>query len=96
MALIIRLLQFFVVEKNQVTKQNNSSSSKRGEKRNSRVKPKSRCDPFSLKNGMVGLNSAAGGNNFLGMNQFPFLQIFYAISFDKSKYFAFLSGVVII
>lgn len=73
MALIIHLFQFFIVEKNQVTKQNNSSSSKRGEKRNSRVKHKCRSDPFSLKNGMVGLNSAAGGNNFLGMNQFPFL-----------------------
>ncbi|KAH6777533.1 hypothetical protein C2S52_007004 [Perilla frutescens var. hirtella] len=54
-------------EKNLITKQNNSSSSRRGDKRNSRVKHKSRCDPFSLKNGLVGFNSATGGNNFLGM-----------------------------
>lgn len=54
-------------EKNQITKQNNSSSSRRGDKRNCRVKQKSRCDPFSLKNGLVGFNSATGGNSFLGM-----------------------------
>ncbi|KAL1556864.1 hypothetical protein AAHA92_12428 [Salvia divinorum] len=53
-------------EKNQIIKQNNSSSSRRGDKRTSRLKQKSRCEPFSLKNGLVGFNSAAGGNNFLG------------------------------
>ncbi|XP_047980051.1 uncharacterized protein LOC125221822 isoform X3 [Salvia hispanica] len=53
-------------EKNQIIKQNNSSSSRRGDKRTSRLKQKSRCEPFSLKNGLVGFSSAAGGNNFLG------------------------------
>ncbi|XP_057810457.1 uncharacterized protein LOC131024914 [Salvia miltiorrhiza] len=54
-------------EKNQIIKQNNSVSSRRGDKRTSRFKQKSRCDPFSLKNSLVGFNSAAGGNSFLGM-----------------------------
>ncbi|KAL0447871.1 UNVERIFIED_CONTAM: hypothetical protein Slati_1915000 [Sesamum latifolium] len=51
-------------EKNQLVKQKNSSTSRRGDKRNSKVKNKNRCDSFSLKNGLVGFNSATGGNNF--------------------------------
>lgn len=60
----------FVVEKNQLIKQKNSSAGRRGEKRNSKVKQKNRCDSFSLKNGLVGFSSAAGGNNFFGMASF--------------------------
>ncbi|KAK4422565.1 hypothetical protein Salat_1839000 [Sesamum alatum] len=67
-------------EKNQLVKQKNSSTSRRGDKRNSKVKHKNRSDSFSLKNGLVGFNSAAGGNNFLGI---------YGLkpdSFDITKY----------
>ncbi|KAL8498530.1 hypothetical protein ACS0TY_021746 [Phlomoides rotata] len=53
-------------EKNQLIKQKNNSAGRRGEKRNSKVKHKNRCDSFSLKNGLVGFSSAAGGNNFFG------------------------------
>ncbi|KAI3453761.1 hypothetical protein Pfo_010424 [Paulownia fortunei] len=56
-----------ISEKNQLVKPKNSSTSRRGDKRNSKVKHKSRCDSFSLKNGLVGFNSAAGGNNFFGI-----------------------------
>ncbi|KAL3619226.1 hypothetical protein CASFOL_036796 [Castilleja foliolosa] len=56
-----------VTEKNQLVKQKNSSTSRRGDKRNSKATQKSRCDSFSLKNGLVGFNSAAGGNNFIGL-----------------------------
>lgn len=55
----------FIVEKNQLIKQKNSSAGRRGEKRNS--KHKNKCDSFSLKNGLVGFSSTAGGNNFFGM-----------------------------
>ncbi|KAK6117042.1 hypothetical protein DH2020_049218 [Rehmannia glutinosa] len=57
----------FVIEKHQLVKQKNSSISRRGDKRNSKINQKSRCDSFSLKNGLVGFNSAAGGNNFIGI-----------------------------
>ncbi|XP_011073346.1 uncharacterized protein LOC105158310 isoform X3 [Sesamum indicum] len=55
-------------EKNQLFKQKNSSTSRRGDKRNSKVKHKNRCDSFSLKNGLIGFNSATGGNNFYGIH----------------------------
>ncbi|KAL8053923.1 hypothetical protein ABFS82_05G106800 [Erythranthe guttata] len=55
-----------ISEKNQLVKEKNSSISKRGDKRNSKAKNKIKCD-FSLKNGLIGFNSAAGGNNFLGI-----------------------------
>ncbi|KAL6547783.1 hypothetical protein OROHE_009488 [Orobanche hederae] len=56
-----------VSEKNQLVQQKNSSTSRRGDKRNSKANYKSRCDSFSLKSGLVGFNSAAGGNNFIGI-----------------------------
>ncbi|KAK6129986.1 hypothetical protein DH2020_036268 [Rehmannia glutinosa] len=56
-----------ISEKHQLVKQKNSSISRRGDKRNSKFNQKSRCDSFSLKNGLVGFNSAAGGNNFIGI-----------------------------
>ncbi|KAG8382191.1 hypothetical protein BUALT_Bualt05G0051100 [Buddleja alternifolia] len=59
-------IQFIVIEKTQMVKQKNSSTCRRGDKRNSKVH-KNRCDSFSLKNGLVGFNSAAGGNNFFGI-----------------------------
>ncbi|KAL0297582.1 UNVERIFIED_CONTAM: hypothetical protein Sradi_6810300 [Sesamum radiatum] len=72
-------------EKNQLVKPKNSSTSRRGDKRNSKVKHKNRCDSFSLKNGLVGFNSATGGNNFYGV---------YGLkpdSFDITKYVKELS-----
>ncbi|KAL6544126.1 hypothetical protein OROGR_010623 [Orobanche gracilis] len=54
-------------EKNQLVQQKNSSTSRHGDKRNSKANYKSRCDSFSLKSGLVGFSSAAGGNNFIGI-----------------------------
>ncbi|PIN01559.1 hypothetical protein CDL12_25934 [Handroanthus impetiginosus] len=56
-----------ISEKNQLVKQKNNSASRRGDKRNCKVKHKSRCESFSLRNGLVGFNSAAGGNNYFGI-----------------------------
>ncbi|KAL3499293.1 hypothetical protein ACH5RR_038386 [Cinchona calisaya] len=50
-------------EKTQIPKQRTNSNSKRGDKRNGRV-PKSRCDSFGLKNGLISFSSVAGGGNF--------------------------------
>ncbi|KAL3818015.1 hypothetical protein ACJIZ3_003920 [Penstemon smallii] len=55
-----------VSEKTQKVRQKNNSNSKRGDRRNNKVN-KNRCDSFSLKNGFVGINSTAGGNNFFGL-----------------------------
>ncbi|KAI3468679.1 hypothetical protein Pfo_025342 [Paulownia fortunei] len=55
-----------ISEKTKVAKQKNSYNCRCGEKRNSKVH-KNRCDSFSLKSGLVGFNSTAGGNNFFGV-----------------------------
>ncbi|PSS09378.1 Plasma protease C1 inhibitor like [Actinidia chinensis var. chinensis] len=56
-----------IKEKNQTAKQKNVLNGKRGDKRNCKVFTKGKYDYFSLKAGMVSFNSAAGGNNFLGI-----------------------------
>jgi hypothetical protein len=54
-----------ISEKNQLVKQQ-SLTSRRGDKKNGKVKHKNRCDKFTLKSGLVGFSSAAGGINFFG------------------------------
>ncbi|XP_071918150.1 uncharacterized protein [Coffea arabica] len=56
--------KFTVAEKSQMPKQRNNSNAKRNDKRNGRI-PKSRCDSFCLKNGLVSFSSVAGGGNFV-------------------------------
>ncbi|KAG5539607.1 hypothetical protein RHGRI_019970 [Rhododendron griersonianum] len=55
-----------IKEKSQIAKQRNTVNGKRGDKRNGKVAMKGKYDYLSLKAGMVGFNSGAGGNNFLG------------------------------
>lgn len=43
-----------------------SLNSKRGDRRNLKVPPKAKYDPFSLKAGLLAFNSAAGVNSILG------------------------------
>ncbi|XP_071918151.1 uncharacterized protein [Coffea arabica] len=58
--------KFTVAEKSQMPKQRNNSNAKRNDKRNGRI-PKSRCDSFCLKNGLVSFSSVAGGGNFVAV-----------------------------
>lgn len=51
-----------VAEKMQIAKQRNIASCKRGDKRTGRI-PKSRCDTFSLKNGLVSFSTVSGAGN---------------------------------
>ncbi|CAK7335615.1 unnamed protein product [Dovyalis caffra] len=54
-------------EKNQWGKRKNNFSSKRGDRRHSRVTVKTKYDSFSVKAGLASFGSAAGGNDFFGL-----------------------------
>ncbi|XP_047323833.1 uncharacterized protein LOC124927466 isoform X2 [Impatiens glandulifera] len=54
-------------EKSQLTKQKNSSSTKRSDKRNGKIASRNKSDSFSFKAGLSSFNSSGGGNSFLGL-----------------------------
>ncbi|XWS48875.1 hypothetical protein CRYUN_Cryun13aG0114100 [Craigia yunnanensis] len=54
-------------DKTQMSRQKNSFSSKRGDRRNSKVPIMPKFDSFSLKAGLASFTMASGGNNFLGL-----------------------------
>ncbi|EEF51256.1 conserved hypothetical protein [Ricinus communis] len=54
-------------EKTQSAKQRNNFSSKRGDRRNSKVLTKTKYDSFSVKASLASFSSAAAGNNFFGL-----------------------------
>ncbi|XP_010261397.1 PREDICTED: uncharacterized protein LOC104600240 isoform X2 [Nelumbo nucifera] len=54
-------------EKSRVIKQKHSLDGKRGDRRNSKAAMKTKFDSFFSKAGFIGSNSAAGGNNLLGI-----------------------------
>ncbi|GMH09365.1 hypothetical protein Nepgr_011206 [Nepenthes gracilis] len=56
-----------VVKCSNAAKTKNNSNSKRGDRRNSKVTSKAKCDSFSLKAGFASFNPAPGGNNPFGM-----------------------------
>ncbi|BFG31801.1 hypothetical protein CerSpe_180750 [Prunus speciosa] len=55
-------------DKNQLAKQKNNCTSKRGDKRNLKLPAKTKHDSFSVKAGLPSFGSAAGGNNFFGVH----------------------------
>ncbi|CAB4310414.1 unnamed protein product [Prunus armeniaca] len=55
-------------DKNQLAKQKNNCTSKRGDKRNLKLHGKTKHDSFSVKAGLPSFGSAAGGNNFFGVH----------------------------
>ncbi|CAL8157367.1 unnamed protein product [Prunus armeniaca] len=55
-------------DKNQLAKQKNNCTSKRGDKRNLKLHAKTKHDSFSVKAGLPSFGSAAGGNNFFGVH----------------------------
>lgn len=57
-----------VLEKNPLVKQKNNINGKRGDKRSLKVPVRAKNDSFSMKAGFASFGSAAGGNNFFGMN----------------------------
>ncbi|BBH03407.1 hypothetical protein Prudu_014272 [Prunus dulcis] len=57
-----------LVDKNQLAKQKNNCTSKRGDKRNLKLHAKTKHDSFSVKAGLPSFGSAAGGNNFFGVH----------------------------
>lgn len=57
----------YILDKNQLAKQKNNCTSKRGDKRNLKLHAKTKHDSFSVKAGLPSFGSAAGGNNFFGM-----------------------------
>ncbi|XP_022760672.1 uncharacterized protein LOC111306916 [Durio zibethinus] len=54
-------------DKTQISRQKNSFSGKRGDRRNFKVPMKPKFDSFSMKAGLGSFNMASGGNNFLGL-----------------------------
>ncbi|XVE64771.1 hypothetical protein DITRI_Ditri07aG0128600 [Diplodiscus trichospermus] len=50
-----------------MSRQKNSYSGKRGDKRNFKVPMKTKFDSFSIKAGLASFTMASGGNNFLGL-----------------------------
>ncbi|XWS61708.1 hypothetical protein CRYUN_Cryun07bG0149200 [Craigia yunnanensis] len=54
-------------DKTQMSRQKNSFSGKRGDRRNFKVPTKPKFDSFSTKAGLASFTMASGGNNFLGL-----------------------------
>ncbi|OMP06116.1 hypothetical protein COLO4_08352 [Corchorus olitorius] len=54
-------------DKTQMSRQKNSFSGKRGDRRSFKVPLKQRFDSFSMKAGLASFSMASGGNNFLGL-----------------------------
>ena len=71
--LIVDFLLFvkYILDKTQMSRQKNSFSGKRGDRRNSKVPMKPKFDSFSMKAGLASFTMASGGNNFLGMSLLP-------------------------
>ncbi|CAL1375221.1 unnamed protein product [Linum trigynum] len=53
-----------LLDKTQFARQRNNSSSRRGDRRNSKISPKAKYDPFSVKGSFPSFSSTAGANNF--------------------------------
>ncbi|KAK8501529.1 hypothetical protein V6N12_057860 [Hibiscus sabdariffa] len=60
--------KFNLPDKTQMSRQKNSFSGKRGERKNFKVPMKPKFDSFSKKAGFASFTMASGGNNFLGMS----------------------------
>ena len=71
--LIVCFLLFvkYIPDKTQMSRQKNSFSGKRGDRRNFKVSIKPKFDSFSMKAGLASVTMASGGNNFLGMSLLP-------------------------
>ncbi|KAJ9173663.1 hypothetical protein P3X46_016776 [Hevea brasiliensis] len=54
-------------EKAHLSRQKNNFSSKRGDRRNSKVSTRAKYDSFSVKASLASFSSAAAGNNFFGL-----------------------------
>ncbi|KAF2297885.1 hypothetical protein GH714_004722 [Hevea brasiliensis] len=61
------LLQTYILEKAHLSRQKNNFSSKRGDRRNSKVSTRAKYDSFSVKASLASFSSAAAGNNFFGL-----------------------------
>lgn len=71
--LIVYFLLFvtYIPDKTQMSRQKNSFSGKRGDRRSFKVPMKPKFDSFSMKAGLASFSVASGGSNFLGMSLLP-------------------------